>query len=136
MCTSAAIWFHRVESSLGCVRKPKSNRVVPLLTIPWITKAHGHGVRELPAARTKTSNKNAISYLLCANIALAASIPRIRQVTAMHFLRLFLMAWLALGFVSVLFLFWLCKRTAATVEDSGGSFSPTRSEVGTDYRAA
>jgi len=30
----------------------------------------------------------------------------------MHFLRLFLVAWLAFGIVTVLFLFWLCKRTA------------------------
>jgi hypothetical protein len=30
----------------------------------------------------------------------------------MHFLRFFLMAWLALGIITVFFLFWLCKRTA------------------------
>src|ERR1700732_4869913 len=35
----------------------------------------------------------------------------------MHFLRLFLTAWLTLGTVTVFLLYWLCKRTAATVKD-------------------
>lgn len=34
------------------------------------------------------------------------------QVIQMHFLRLFLTAWLALGIATVFLLFWLCKRTA------------------------
>jgi hypothetical protein len=37
----------------------------------------------------------------------------------MHLLRLFLMAWLSLGIVSVFLLFWLCKRTAARVKEPG-----------------
>ena len=36
----------------------------------------------------------------------------------MYLLRLFLTAWLALGIVTVFFLFWLCKRTAAVVKES------------------
>src|ERR1700680_1525192 len=35
----------------------------------------------------------------------------------MHLLQLFLTAWLTLGTVTVVLLFWLCKRTATTVED-------------------
>jgi hypothetical protein len=35
----------------------------------------------------------------------------------MHLLRLFLMAWLSLGIVSVFLLFWLCKRTAARLKE-------------------
>ena len=31
----------------------------------------------------------------------------------MHWLRMFLLAWLSLGTVTLVFLFWLCKRTAA-----------------------
>lgn len=49
-----------------------------------------------------------------------------REVIQMHLLRFVLMAWSTLGVVSVFFLFWLCKRTAATVMDPSGliSFSP------------
>lgn len=35
----------------------------------------------------------------------------------MHRLRMFLLAWLSLGTVTLVFLFWLCKRTAAAVKD-------------------
>jgi hypothetical protein len=52
----------------------------------------------------------------------------------MHFLALFLKAWLAIGTVTVFFLFWLCKRTAATV-DGSTKFSPHRAEL-RDSRAA
>jgi hypothetical protein len=52
----------------------------------------------------------------------------------MHLIRLFLTAWLALGVVTAFLLFWLCKRTAAPVEDSNKFFSPQRAEMRTDNR--
>jgi hypothetical protein len=45
----------------------------------------------------------------------------------MHLLRLFT-TWFSLAIVTVSLLFWLCKRTAATVEDSDKWFSPQRPE--------
>jgi hypothetical protein len=54
----------------------------------------------------------------------------------MHLLRLLLMAWLSLGLVSVLFLFWLCKRTAAMIGDPGKFFPSRRAEIQADNRAA
>ncbi len=54
----------------------------------------------------------------------------------MHLLRLFLTAWLALGIVTVSFLFWLCMRTAAKDKNSTEFFSSERAEIGTDIRAA
>jgi hypothetical protein len=54
----------------------------------------------------------------------------------MHFLGLFLTAWLALGIVTVSFLFWLCKRTSAAVEGSNKVFSPQRTGVVSNSRAA
>jgi hypothetical protein len=61
------------------------------------------------------------------------------RVIQMHFLRLFLMAWLPLGIVSVFFLFVLCKRTAATVKEPGrvNPFSPqsTDKQVGEIHAA-
>jgi hypothetical protein len=52
----------------------------------------------------------------------------------MHLLRLLLMAWLALGIVSLCFLFWLCKRTDMTAKEPSKliSFSPQPAELGTD----
>jgi hypothetical protein len=41
----------------------------------------------------------------------------------MHLLRLFLMTWVSVGIVAVFFLFWLCKRTAATAQEPGGLVS-------------
>lgn len=37
----------------------------------------------------------------------------------MHLLRIFFVAWLELGIVTVFFLFWLCKRTAQRVKPLG-----------------
>jgi hypothetical protein len=57
----------------------------------------------------------------------------------MHFLRLFLTAWLALGIVSPFFLFWLfglSKRNAETAKEPGKLFSPQRAELGMHNRAA
>ncbi len=50
----------------------------------------------------------------------------------MHFLRLFLMLWFLFGVVSVSFLFWLCKRTAAADREGGKliSFPDHRAEFG------
>jgi hypothetical protein len=44
----------------------------------------------------------------------------------MHLLRLFLTTWFSLAIVTASLLFWLCKRAAATVEDSDKWFSPQR----------
>jgi hypothetical protein len=46
---------------------------------------------------------------------------------------MFLLAWLSLGTVTLVFLFWLCKRTAAAVKDpiKLGSLSPSEPEFGT-----
>jgi hypothetical protein len=52
----------------------------------------------------------------------------------MHLFRLFLTAWLTFGAVTAFLLFWLCKRTAATVEGSHQFFSPQPAEVRTDNR--
>jgi hypothetical protein len=48
----------------------------------------------------------------------------------MYLLRLFLMAWLAVGVVTVFFLFLLCKRTAAAVKDPGGFTSHRHADLG------
>jgi hypothetical protein len=45
------------------------------------------------------------------------SLLTLQQVIEMHFLRLFFLAWLAFGTVTVFLLFWLCKRTAARLKD-------------------
>jgi hypothetical protein len=52
----------------------------------------------------------------------------------MQLLRLLLMVWLALGIVSLCFLFWLCKRTDMTAKQPSKviSFSPQPAEFGTD----
>jgi hypothetical protein len=56
----------------------------------------------------------------------------------MHWLQVFLLGWLSFGIGTVVFMFWLCKRTAATVGDNAGkeavklgSFSPRRAEFAT-----
>jgi hypothetical protein len=41
---------------------------------------------------------------------------RSAQGDAMYLIRLFLMGWLSLGIVTVFFLYWLCRRTAATIK--------------------
>ena len=48
----------------------------------------------------------------------------------MHWVWMFLFGWLSLGFATVAFLFWLCKRTAATLNGpvKVGSLSPQRAE--------
>jgi hypothetical protein len=50
----------------------------------------------------------------------------------MHWLQVFLLGWLSFGLTTVVFLFWLCKRTAAGIEDrvTSGSLSPQRAEIG------
>ena len=44
------------------------------------------------------------------------------------------MAWLSVGMLTVFFLFWLCKRTAATVSKEPGEliFSLQRDDLGAD----
>jgi hypothetical protein len=54
----------------------------------------------------------------------------------MHLLRLFLTARLALGNVTVSFLFWSCMRTAAKDKDSTEFLSSQPAEIGTNFRAA
>jgi hypothetical protein len=46
---------------------------------------------------------------------------------------MFLVAWLSLGIVTLVFLLWLCKRTAAAVKDpiKLGSLSPSEPDFGT-----
>jgi hypothetical protein len=36
----------------------------------------------------------------------------------MHWLQIFLLGWLSFGLTTVLFMFWLCKRTAAAINKS------------------
>jgi hypothetical protein len=35
----------------------------------------------------------------------------------MHWLQMFLLGWISLGIATVIFLFWLCQRTATNVKD-------------------
>jgi hypothetical protein len=48
----------------------------------------------------------------------------------MHWVRMFLEVWLSLGIITVVFLFWLCMRTAASVDDAVkvGALPPQRAE--------
>jgi len=48
----------------------------------------------------------------------------------MHWVRMFLELWLSFGTVTVIFLFWLCRRTAGNVIDpvKVGSLPPQRAE--------
>jgi hypothetical protein len=52
----------------------------------------------------------------------------------MHWLQVFLLGWLSFGLATVVFMFWLCKRTAAAHKDKdtvkAGSLSPQRAEFG------
>jgi hypothetical protein len=43
----------------------------------------------------------------------------------MHWLYMFLLVWLSLGIVITAFLFWLCQRTAATINRPAKSASPS-----------
>jgi hypothetical protein len=36
----------------------------------------------------------------------------------MHWLQIFLLGWLSFGLTTVLLMFWLCKRTAAAINES------------------
>jgi hypothetical protein len=48
----------------------------------------------------------------------------------MYLTRLFLMGWLSLGIVTVFFLHWLCRRTAATIKGGKlGAFPDQRSGI-------
>jgi hypothetical protein len=51
----------------------------------------------------------------------------------MHWLQMFLLGWLSLGLLTVVFMFWLCKRTAADIKDpiQTTSFSAQRAELST-----
>jgi len=48
----------------------------------------------------------------------------------MHWLQMFLLGWLSFGLTTVLFMFWLCKRTAAALIDplKTAPLSPQRTE--------
>jgi len=35
----------------------------------------------------------------------------------MHWVGMFLLVWISFGITTVAFLFWLCRRTAATIND-------------------
>jgi hypothetical protein len=50
----------------------------------------------------------------------------------MHWLQICLLGWLSFGLTTVLFMFWLCKRTAATLNESvkTASVSPHLAEFG------
>jgi hypothetical protein len=52
----------------------------------------------------------------------------------MHWLGMFLLAWLSLGTATLAFLFWLWRRTAAAVQNPVklGSLTPQRAEFGTN----
>ena len=45
-------------------------------------------------------------------------LPRIaKELKNMHWLQIFLLGWLSFGLSTVLVMFWLCKRTAAALND-------------------
>jgi hypothetical protein len=50
----------------------------------------------------------------------------------MHWLQMFLVAWLSVGTATVVFLFWLWRRTAVAVKDPVklGPLPPQRAEFG------
>ena len=48
----------------------------------------------------------------------------------MHWLQIFILGWLLFGLTTVIFLFWLCKRTAAASAAKAGSLAPQRAEFG------
>ena len=49
----------------------------------------------------------------------------------MHWLQLFLLGWVSLGIATIIFLFWLCQRTASNVNDAtkAPSLIPQRAEL-------
>jgi hypothetical protein len=55
-----------------------------------------------------------------------------REGDKMHWLQMFLLGWLTLGIATVVFLFWLCKRTASTVNYPAkpAAFPPQQAELG------
>ena len=55
------------------------------------------------------------------NIDAPSRFGRSARGDAMYLIRPFLMGWLSLGIVTVFFLFWLCRRTTATIK--GGKLS-------------
>jgi hypothetical protein len=50
----------------------------------------------------------------------------------MHWFQVLILGWLSFGLTTVIFMFWLCKRTAARIEDrvTSGSLSSQRAEIG------
>jgi F0F1-type ATP synthase assembly protein I len=50
----------------------------------------------------------------------------------MHWLQLFILGWLSFGLTTVVFMFWLCQRTAAAIKDPimPAALSPQRAEFG------
>jgi hypothetical protein len=50
----------------------------------------------------------------------------------MHWLQLFILGWLSFGLITVVFMFWLCQRTAANIKDpiKPAALSPQRAEFG------
>ena len=48
----------------------------------------------------------------------------------MHWLQMFLLGWVSFGLTTVLFMFWLCKRTAAALNEPAKTIpiSPQRPE--------
>jgi hypothetical protein len=48
----------------------------------------------------------------------------------MHWLQMFLLGWVSFGLTTVLFMFWLCKRTAASLNEpvKTASIAPHRAE--------
>jgi hypothetical protein len=50
----------------------------------------------------------------------------------MHWLQVFILGWLSFGLTTIIFMFWLCKRTAAAIEDpiKTASLPPQRAEFG------
>jgi hypothetical protein len=60
-------------------------------------------------------------------------LPRItKELKNMHWLQMFLLGWLSFGLTTVLFMFWLCKRTAAALIDplKTAPLPPQRTEFG------
>jgi len=47
----------------------------------------------------------------------------------MHWLHVFILGWFSFGLATVVFMFWLCKRTAAAIKDPGNA-GPQRAEIG------
>jgi ABC-type uncharacterized transport system permease subunit len=49
----------------------------------------------------------------------------------MHWLQVFLLGWFSFGLTTVVFMFWLCKKTAAGHSDiKAPSLSPQRADFG------